>query len=102
VGRRSSRHEPLGRQMSSTVNRFTREESRERRPDSLLSPFSYRRSMSGSSSFRLPTACWQLATAHPRRTPHVGGPAGSVYTGGHSLEIGPKILTFSHFSARPA
>jgi hypothetical protein len=24
------------------------------------------------------------------------------YTGGHPLEIGPKILTFSHFSARPA
>ena len=37
-----------------------------------------------------------------RRATHVEGPAGAVYTGGHPLEKGPEILTFSHFSARQA
>ena len=47
---------------------------------------------------------WQLKSGnrYPRRTTPVEVPAGAVYTGGHPLEKGPKSLTLSHFSARPA
>src|SRR5712672_1754069 len=43
--------------------------------------------------FLLLTDYWQLTTDYYPQ---------AVYTGGHPLEKGPKSLTLSHFSARPA
>jgi hypothetical protein len=49
----------------------------------------------------LPTAYCLPPTAY-RALPAENRLAVALYTGGHLLEKGPKILTFSHFSAGPA
>jgi hypothetical protein len=85
------------------------------REETGFSPFSLLRSALYERFFFLhnahclrPAAHWQvtngsgpLHTARPRRTAQVVVSTGAVYTSGHPLEIGPKILTFSHFSGRP-